>query len=136
MVQLDHQECQGVCEDHQLRQFCAPVCSPVLDPKALRWDAGVTGGGGGAASGRATAREARPEAARGQVLLAVLTEFWLSDADEPLPDAAAPAGALEHSADMWGATDSIASLRCAGCHEDSHPGWAPGWTLATACWLK
>ncbi len=86
----------------------------MLDPKALRWDAGVTGGGGGAASGRATAREARPEAARGQVLLAVLTEFWLSDADEPLPDAAAPAGALEHSADMWGATDSIASLRCAG----------------------
>ena len=50
---------------------------------------------------------------RRQVLLAVLTEFWLSDGDEPLPDAAAQAGAPEHAADKWGAKDALAPLRCA-----------------------
>lgn len=105
----------------------APLCVHLcLTLKALRWDDGVTGGGGRAASGRATAREARPEAARGQVLLAVLAEFWLSDADEPLPDAAAPAGAREPSVDVWGATDSIAALRCAGRPRRPAP-WTGTW---------
>lgn len=50
---------------------------------------------------------------RHQVLLAVLTEFWLSDGDEPLPDSAPQAGAPEHAADKWGAKDALAPLRCA-----------------------
>ncbi|KAK9831540.1 hypothetical protein WJX81_007383 [Elliptochloris bilobata] len=69
------------------------------------------GGAGGAATTRALARDARPEATRGQVLLAVLTELWLSDGDEPLPDVAAPAGASEHAVDKWGTKDAIAPLR-------------------------